>query len=498
MLQFVVLLILFLWSLTTGAKAEQKEIVIEEQIRAAEIEMAEVSGPNAKRSPRQLSGGSTSKIPLSVTSMLNPMRSMRFSSVRGSTTDSRSTSVPLEFDDLEAAVSVEDSHGKRGPSSISNLKYFNSSRKAIGTKVRGRKEKVAMCDAGGARAKMSSSPPPSPPTVEVEMPEVRAQEEVKMDLLPQEAPQEEVQQEVNEEGGWDEEAHPGHEEYQDEYQEDWTATPAAEAEEQPWAGEEEDAEYYPPRTSSTAEDSSGSLLNTVAEDVPQEEEEDELSSVRARLRRVLNESQNQRQTSTDERNNAADNAWDRLMQDSRGDWVEILDDDGMLLGEEFKGRLIYFNKISTEVRFTKPPGWVRMLAEATDSYVVQQRESVTMSRASFGGSARGSLMRASLGGQGSFDFGGSFNGSDLGSSPGSFSGGGRKSMHRDRVGSSRLGRAGSSRLSARASVQRSSLSGSSGGAGGGAGGEGEDEEGGRRMTVEEFEPRTGRGHSQLF
>jgi hypothetical protein len=567
MLQFVVLLILFLWSLTTGAKAEQKEIVIEEKIRAAEIEMAEVSGPNAKRSPRLITMTKHHSL-THCESTENPMRSPRPAKVRTSTTDSLSSS-PLEFDDLEAAVSVEDSHGKRGPSSISNLKYFNSSLQTIGTpKVRGRKEKVAMCDAAGAKAKPLAPEEKEAAAVEVEMPELKAEVlEETAEAYDVEAPVEEVQEPwvdpvlqpyleeypeeyANAGDAYAEETQPPPEVYAEEYQEDYqgewydadyTADPAAaEAEEPPLdpppqeveaeqayeeeyeRGEEEDA-FYPHTSFGNGSDgSSASWLLPVAEDEPHvppsaaegnepngtaEEEEDELTSVRARLRRVLDESQNQRQTSTDERNNAADNAWERLMQDSRGNWVEILDDDGILLGEEFKGRLIYYNKITTEVRFTKPPGWVRMQAEATDSYVMKQRASV-MTRPSNSGPARGNLMALRGVGGRSFDFAGSFNGSDNGSSgPGSFNesagGGSRRSMQRGTSGrpNSPLGhsRLGSNRHSSRVSMQWGSQGDLGGGAvdEGGEGGEGGEEEGGTVLSedIEEFNKRRS---SQFF
>ena len=51
-----------------------------------------------------------------------------------------------------------------------------------------------------------------------------------------------------------------------------------------------------------------------------------------------------------------------LISDTRGDWVEVCDDDGAILGESLTGKTVYFNKTTFETRLTKPPGWVRMQA----------------------------------------------------------------------------------------------------------------------------------------
>ena len=61
--------------------------------------------------------------------------------------------------------------------------------------------------------------------------------------------------------------------------------------------------------------------------------------------------------------------WESLMVSTRGDWAEVLDDDGSLLGEAYKGVLVYFHKVTFETRLTKPPGWVRMQAAATDDFM---------------------------------------------------------------------------------------------------------------------------------
>jgi hypothetical protein len=70
-------------------------------------------------------------------------------------------------------------------------------------------------------------------------------------------------------------------------------------------------------------------------------------------------------------------ALSKLLVSARGDWVEVLDDDGSLLGSEFVGRLVYYNQASHETRFSRPRGWVRSMANATNKYISSRVTGVT-------------------------------------------------------------------------------------------------------------------------
>jgi hypothetical protein len=109
----------------------------------------------------------------------------------------------------------------------------------------------------------------------------------------------------------------------------------------------------------------------VAEGVGGEEEEapipvddgllvdDSLATARSRLRRVY------RMTNDNENNDPTmSDALSHLISDTRGDWVEVCDADGGVLGAQLRGCTVYYNRETYETRLTKPPGWVRMQAQA--------------------------------------------------------------------------------------------------------------------------------------
>ena len=99
----------------------------------------------------------------------------------------------------------------------------------------------------------------------------------------------------------------------------------------------------------------------VAERQVSKEEVDDLAMVRARLRHVL------REVSPDDDGEdaaAANAAYQSLISDTRGDWVEVLDHDGSVLGASLAGRTVYYNRTNYETRMTKPRGWVLLQARA--------------------------------------------------------------------------------------------------------------------------------------
>ena len=53
-----------------------------------------------------------------------------------------------------------------------------------------------------------------------------------------------------------------------------------------------------------------------------------------------------------------------FVSDSRGDWVEVCDHAGDVLGAAYAGRTVYYNRVTFETRWAKPPGWVKMPAQA--------------------------------------------------------------------------------------------------------------------------------------
>ena len=92
-------------------------------------------------------------------------------------------------------------------------------------------------------------------------------------------------------------------------------------------------------------------------DLDLDDDGDDIAGMKARLRRVL------RSGSLDE-DAYLDGPLGKLIHDKRGDWVEVCDEDGVLLGDQLKGSTVYYNRVTFETRFTKPPGWVRLQAES--------------------------------------------------------------------------------------------------------------------------------------
>ena len=85
--------------------------------------------------------------------------------------------------------------------------------------------------------------------------------------------------------------------------------------------------------------------------------EDELMVVRSLLRSVM-------QVSNDGTDSLSDQAYMSLVNDTRGDWVEVCDADGSVLGDALAGHTVYFNRSTYETLMSKPPGWVMMQARA--------------------------------------------------------------------------------------------------------------------------------------
>ena len=84
---------------------------------------------------------------------------------------------------------------------------------------------------------------------------------------------------------------------------------------------------------------------------------DELMKVRSRLRSAM-------QISADGTDSLVDQAYLDLVNDTRGDWVEVCDADGSVLGDALAGHTVYYNRESYETRLSKPSGWVMMQAQA--------------------------------------------------------------------------------------------------------------------------------------
>ena len=92
-------------------------------------------------------------------------------------------------------------------------------------------------------------------------------------------------------------------------------------------------------------------------------EQGSLATARSRLRSAI-------RTTVD-----GDSSLEYLIHDTRGDWVEACDSDGSVLGASFAGRTVYYNRTTDETRLTKPPGWVRMLAQALTWSTIYDEES---------------------------------------------------------------------------------------------------------------------------
>ena len=92
-------------------------------------------------------------------------------------------------------------------------------------------------------------------------------------------------------------------------------------------------------------------------DLDLDDDGDDIAGMKARLRRVL-------RSGSQDGDAYLDGPLGKLIHDKRGDWVEVCDEDGVLLGDQLKGSTVYYNRVTFETRFTKPPGWVRLQASA--------------------------------------------------------------------------------------------------------------------------------------
>jgi uncharacterized membrane protein YgcG len=323
MLQFVVLFIMFMWSLFEGAKEEQREVVRIEKVRAAEIEMAQTTGTDA---PEKEGGGRLKSV---ASETVNPMRTPK--GLLKSTVGQKSANFD-NFDDLEDL----ESSGKVGPAS-DHLDYF----KAPMSTVTPRHKVVPVEDEEEEGEGVGEEEDPWSMNYDEESGHWYHHNAVTGETVW-----------VVEEGGGEGEG--GEEHVEEEHAEDEGVDAGWEGEgggdEEDWGGEED--------TCAMPED--------ICDGTPASPS-DEVSDVRARLRSVMLEGGEGQGGGGED--GEGWKRWESLMVSTRGDWAEVLDDDGSLLGEAYKGVLVYFHKVTFETRLTKPPGWVRMQAAATDDFM---------------------------------------------------------------------------------------------------------------------------------
>jgi hypothetical protein len=111
--------------------------------------------------------------------------------------------------------------------------------------------------------------------------------------------------------------------------------------------------------------------------------EDELMVVRSLLRSAM-------QISEDGTDSLVDQAYLDLVNDTRGDWVEVCDADGSVLGDALAGHTVYFNRSTYETLMSKPPGWVMMQARALSRENSRKRAESVRFKSLRKGSGRGS------------------------------------------------------------------------------------------------------------
>jgi len=137
-------------------------------------------------------------------------------------------------------------------------------------------------------------------------------------------------------------------------------------------GEEEQDEDEAPARGASHSTSVVSRVGDKVDALPLKEEvvdpgDDDLATARSRLRRVL-------QNTVDEGSDfGSDAAYTSLVNNTRGDWVEVCDADGSVLGEQLRGKTVYFNKDTYETRMTKPHGWVVSQARAFNKGTAPRR-----------------------------------------------------------------------------------------------------------------------------
>ena len=100
-----------------------------------------------------------------------------------------------------------------------------------------------------------------------------------------------------------------------------------------------------------------------------DDDKDAMASIRANLRKVL-----EGEGTADWEGSAAYAAFRRLVGDRVGDWAEVNDTDGSVLGEALIGKTVYWNTATSDVLFTKPAGWVRMQTKEREALRQKQRE----------------------------------------------------------------------------------------------------------------------------
>ena len=128
--------------------------------------------------------------------------------------------------------------------------------------------------------------------------------------------------------------------------------------------EEQDGDTIAEEDADEGEDAYGSMLYTEDDRDPDhygeerqasQEDMDCLAAARSRLQRVMQD-----------QDTCGKGEHQSLVNDTRGDWAELCDDDGSVLGEQLRGQAVYFNKVTEETRISKPPGWVLLQAKALD------------------------------------------------------------------------------------------------------------------------------------
>ena len=120
--------------------------------------------------------------------------------------------------------------------------------------------------------------------------------------------------------------------------------------------QEEEGLYYGAGEEDDDQEETDGLM-TDEEEEEEVDHTDELMKVRSRLRGAM-------QISEDGTDSLADQAYLDLVNDTRGDWVEVCDADGSVLGDALAGHTVYYNRESYETRLSKPSGWVRLQAQA--------------------------------------------------------------------------------------------------------------------------------------
>ena len=126
--------------------------------------------------------------------------------------------------------------------------------------------------------------------------------------------------------------------------------------------EEQEGDTIAEEDADEGDDAYGSMLYTENDRDPDhygeerqasQEDMDCLAAARSRLQRVMQD-----------QDTCGKGGHQTLVNDTRGDWAELCDDDGSVLGEQLRGQTVYFNKVTEETRITKPPGWVLLQAKA--------------------------------------------------------------------------------------------------------------------------------------